>query len=334
MSLEPPSFVHLFQSFVNYQKNVLHTLVAQKLESTASLKHISSEKTLDMINSNSDSDAEDDSVEHLFQFFADKMNGGCKINILCSHVTHNDLDQTGIKFPFIQYMLEKPAFNHHQFTLPSLFITDISEESESLETQVTNYVSQMYRSVFPGMAPLTVENSYVGACHLGDQKDIYVLLDVSRVWTQIDNAGLSSNNQAWFVLPSEIINARQVCNMVIDDSTTRLFAEYPELSKLQSTTSHNHVIPVPDVGYTVSPDIYASRLACMFGPPKTVRYSNHDEVCDAGFAFSAEINADAHVAKAVTRYAVFYNDEELIHDYDLFLPLTFHILNTSGEGIM
>ena len=332
------TFVHLFQSFINYQKNVLETLVTQKLDCNLPLmKHISSENNLD---TNADSHADNDDI---FSIFANKVSNGCKIHILCSHITHNDLNKTGIRFPFIQYMLEKPAFNHNQFTLPSIFVTDLPTSCQaSLETQVVNYISKLYRSVFPAMCDLTVKNSYVGACHLvcNETQDIYVLLDVSHVWSQLDNVGLSSNNPALFILPSEIINSHQVCNMAVDEPTIRMFSEYPELSKLQSVPD-NQVIPVPDVGYTVSSDLYTARLECMFGPRKTIRYNCHDEICDAGFAFSADIcqaNTNPPAVKALTRYAVYYDtetdDNNLIRDYDLFLPLTFHILNPSGDGIL
>jgi hypothetical protein len=371
--MENQTFVHSFRTLVHYQKNVLKTLVSNKINETKAkddaikteegeeLDELKEKIQLEKVLSISDMEDADmeanQSNDSLFQYFIQKIQkqaaNSCKVTILCSHVTHNDDNKTGIRFPFIQYLLEKKAFNHQQFELPSVMLDsdDINGDSNVCErcaSIVTNYISQLYRSVFPGAAELTVENCYVGACHLGENKDIYVMLDVSKVWPDVLYAGISSKNQASFALPSEIINTRHVYGFAIEDKTTQLFAEYPELTKLNSFSQNSdsvqtsNTFPVPDVGYTFSPDILSARLACMVGPPKTCTpktCDDEDDDDDASFHFHDDLQLHNEIKnsinqKALTRYAVYYPEDKPVYDYDLFLPMTYHILNGKKDGIL
>lgn len=329
-----PSFVHLFRTLVYHQKNVLRTLVMKKNEMDVN------KSEYDWLNT-SDSDSTEESVESIFKDVKNhKSSKGCKINILCSHITTTD--KTGVQFPFIQYLLEKKVFNYNQLELPSIIVDYTESEFKNdgdYETMAVSHISHLYKSVFPYAPDLSVENSYVGACHLGDNNDIYVLIDTSDVWSDVHYAGMSSANKAWFALPSEIINSCNVCGIFINETTSRFFVEYPELSKLNSVPQ-NKVMPVPDVGYTTSPDIISARLACMFGPSKSTIESTDDEIKrEVGFSFYSSLKAANTKLKnkAMTRYAVFYTEGDdliLIPDYNMFLPMTFHILNTSGLGIL
>ena len=361
MAHDNPSFVHSFRTLVHYQKNVLKTLVTNKIEQSQNDAIKTEDKVLS-ISDMEDADEANQSNDSLFQYFIQKIQkasaNGCKVTILCSHVTHNDDNKTGIRFPFIQYLLEKKAFNHRYFDLPSIMLDsdDVKNES-SCENIVTSYISRLYRTVSPNAAELTVDNCYVGACHLGENKDIYVMLDVSLIWSDIHYAGISSKNQVSFALPSEIINTRRVCGFAVEEKTAHLFAEYPELTKLHShghsgtsVEPNQNTFPVPDVGYTLAPDLLSARFACMFGPPKTIDI--HTEMNDASFHFQSdlqplaneknEINKEKEKekekakanAKAVTRYAVYYPEDKPIYDYDLFLPMTYHILNATKDCIL
>lgn len=346
-----PSYIHTFRTLMHYQKNVLKTLVSEKLELETSTMHkVESSKTLNTCISTMDSDSEEDSVFKFIDKFTKSMDNtnhhGCKIHILCSHITHNDTNKTGILFPFIQYLLEKPAFYHNQATIPSMYIysmNDLESNTLTIEERVVAHTYNLIHKVYPDFPKLTVENSYVGACYMDKTDDIYVLLDVSHVCQEIYYAGISSRNTAWFALSSEIINTHHMCNIKIDDFTTRFFVNHPELSILNSTV-HNRVFPVPDVGYTFSPDIYSARLACMFGPQKTIQYNHHNEVIGSGFIFYPEMDA-FNTNKAMTRYAVFHteveldkdddkNEYEYVQEYNLFLPLTYHILSPLKNEIM
>jgi len=338
-----PTFVHSFRTLVHYQKNVLKTLVTNKIEQSQNTEN---ELAPEEVLSISDTEDADDfkSNDSLFQYFIQKiqnqMTQGCKITILCTHITHNDNNKTGIRFPFIQYLLEKKAFNHQQFELPSVILDAVDiKEANACEEIVTAYISQLYRSVFPGATELTVDNCYVGACHLGENKDIYAMLDVSRIWPDIHYAGMSSKNQASFVLPSEIINTRRVYGFAVEDKTTQLFAECPELTKLNRFSQNQNQLnettfPVPDVGYTFAPDILSARLACMVGPPKTFTDGNSN---DASFHFQDDLqfgNKKSVNNKALTRYAVYYPENKPVFDYDLFVPMTYHILNGKKDEIL
>ena len=364
------TFVHSFRTLVHYQKNVLKTLVINKINDTKAkdeakgeeLDELNKKIQLEKVLSISDTEEEaNQSNDSLFQYFIQKQAANsCKVTILCSHVTHNDDSKTGIRFPFIQYLLEKKAFNHQQFELPSIMIEsddvngDNSCDKSSCEEIVTNYISQLYRSVFPNSPKLTVDNCYVGACHLNEcnlkeNKDVYVMLDVSQVWPDVHYAGISSKNQASFALPSEIINTRHVYGFAVEDKTTQLFAEYSELTKLNSRNSDSKetTFPVPDVGYTFSPDILSARLACMVGPPKTCTpktctpktCDDKDDDDDASFHFHDDLQLHNEIKnsinqKALTRYAVYYPENKPVYDYDLFVPMTYHILNGKKDGIL
>jgi len=352
--LLPPTFVHLFRTLVYYQKNVLRTLVMKNKE-----KEVEKEK--DMLNTSvSDTDSTNETNDSIFQYFdrqIDEVGGNCKINILCTHITHNDSNKTGIRFPFIQYLLEKKVFHYNQLELPSIVIdkNSVLKEEGEYEKMVVDYILKLYRSIYPNAPTLSVDNCYVGSCYLGDNAEIYALLDVSNIWSDIHYMGMSTSNRAWFGLSSEIINTRNVCGISVNEKTSRFFAEYPELSKLNSIPQ-NQVYPIPDVGYTTSPDILSARVACMFGPPKvnseTIITTKNEEITEpnsikTGFSFSPSV-ADVMFKKnnsnvgALTRYAVFYPEEDgeneednvLVCDYDMFLPMTYHILNKTNRGIL
>lgn len=387
-----PTFTHPFRTLVNYQKSVLRTLVMNEIESQEAKMNENIDKDIDTDKDNNkeqsiilndleldldkivspipqqmtESELDDttepiqsslSSTDSLFQYFIQKIKNptlGCKINILCMHTTHNDSRQHDICFPFVQYLLEKRTFNYNQLALPSIIInkSDISVDAQSIETMVVEYISTLYKTLFPQFPKLTLENCYVGACHLGKDKEIYALLDVSSIWADIHYAGFCSNNSAIFALPSEIINAKNVCGMPVDDRTIRLFSAFPELSRLQSSPAEI-TYPVPDVGYTFHPDINTARFACMFGPPRTIcenGASSSSSPVFTSFEFYETIEEGKNSVPTIsvfkqnngtkakhggtTRYAVYYPESGIIQNYNLFCPMTYHISNKTRDGIL
>ena len=83
----------------------------------------------------------------------------------------------------------------------------------------------------------------------------------------------------------------------------------------------------------------------MFGPPIT------NIGVKKGFCFNSLLSDVTKINPkgngSLTRYAVFYPEEDeddngddenntqhMVHDYDMFLPMTFHILTKTNQGIL
>jgi len=162
------------------------------------------------------------------------------LKVLCYHINNE------IKYPFIQFMMEKIPFCNNivkeQFTLPFILF---SGTSKSIETLVIERTKTLLDGIYCDTTALN-EDMYKGIIY--DTFDCpYALINI----TGIDISGLKlfRNTLTWFALPSEIINQKKICNIDVDEETVELFSSIPEISILRDTQTNKPFI-LPDVVYT------------------------------------------------------------------------------------
>jgi len=243
--------------------------------------------------------------------------GMCVLNILCYHI------ETQYKYPFLQFMMEKIPFCNNivkeQVTLPFVLVSDPYIDIKDLVLQRVrtglDILSCDYNRV--------TEEMYKGIVFGDDSWTPYVLVNI----TGIDISGLNFMRQTtcWFVLPSEIINTKKVCNIDIDSEIIHLFTDIPQLSLLMNNkTNENYILP--DAVYTGS-EIKNAEFQSIFGNIKRKIYNNcgeyyffyrsfSDAVKDGGWLRVGNSNkigdriiVDNHSSKYITgcinRYALF-----------------------------
>ncbi len=239
------------------------------------------------------------------------------LNILCYHV------EKETKYPFLQFMMEKiPYCNNivkEQITLPYIFLRD--ERSDIMDIVLERVKSGLdligcdYNRV--------TEEMYKGIVFGDDSWTPYALVNI----TGIDISGLNFMRQTtcWFVLPSEIINTKKVCNIDIDSEVIHLFTDIPQLSLLMNPkTSENYILP--DVVYTGS-EIKNAEFQSIFGNIKRKIYNNcgeyyffyrsfSDAVKDGGWLeqgkpnkigdrIIVDNNSNKYMSGCINRYALF-----------------------------
>jgi hypothetical protein len=244
-------------------------------------------------------------------------NGVCILNIICYHVESQN------KYPFLQFMMEKIPFCNNlvkeQVTFPYIFLRD--PESNIEETVLARVRSGLdmlgcdYNRVTSDM--------YKGILFTEDCATPYALVNI----TGIDIYGLNFMRQttSWFVLTSEIINTKKVCNIEIDSEITTLFTDIPQLGCLVNSKTNEYYI-LPDAVYTGS-EIKKGEFQSIFGNTKQKVYENcgeyyffyrtfGDAVKDGGWLkegnpnkigdrIIVDNNSNKYASGCINRYALF-----------------------------
>lgn len=213
------------------------------------------------------------------------VNNNDVIYILCYRI------ETQCKYPFLQFILEKIPFCNglikEQFVLPHI-ATEQSKET------TLNKVNQMLTTMGLNNCAIN-ESMYKGVLFSGDMG--YALVNISDI--NMNALYLSRNSLYWFVLPTEIMNAKQVCGFDIDEDVINLFVENPQISILKNKnlkTNYN----LPDAVYTGSDTIKHAEFNAIFGNSKTKAF----ESCGKYYYFNRLFE---HVLynDYVNRYALF-----------------------------
>jgi hypothetical protein len=149
-------------------------------------------------------------------------------------------------YPFLQFMMDKMPYCDNlikeQFSLPHLFYTDFSK---TIETLVIEKVTYSLNSIGCNCSKIQPD-MYKGVLYdLMEQP--YALVDITGI--DISGMCLTRNSLVWFVLPSEIINVKQICNIDIDVEATNLFTNMPKLGVLTNPLTNQPYIN-PDAVYT------------------------------------------------------------------------------------
>jgi hypothetical protein len=160
--------------------------------------------------------------------------------ILCYHIT------TDSKYPFLQFMMEKIPFCNNlvkeQFIIP--YIT-IDKLTRPLELLVVEKLQKMLHDM--GCNGNKIDDNMFKGIVYDHLERPYALVNI----TGIDISGLKiyRTMSSWFILPSEIINTGEVCNIPIEEMATELFTRLPELALLTNIKNDDKYM-IPDVVYT------------------------------------------------------------------------------------
>jgi hypothetical protein len=248
------------------------------------------------------------------------------LKYICYHITSDT------KYPFVQIMLEKTPFCNNvikeEFVLPSiLFKRETNNYKELILNDITKSlirigckVDQIDPDVFKGVLT-DIDNTCYG------------LVDLSKI--DIKYLEFKRTSSTWFILPTEIVNIQQICNIPVSEKVVDLFSyKKPELCVLHKLET-NECYTVPDVGYTCT-YYKTAELQLIFGPPKELV---EDKMGYYFFtSFDSAINKQEKEKEkekekmGINRIAVFIDNKDCIiqnpriysKNLESFYPLTIH----------
>ena len=234
------------------------------------------------------------------------------IYILCYTIQTNSL------YPFLQFVMKI----NEQFNL--LYII-ISKQTNNIQQSVLNKVRKCLN------ATLDDENIYKGIIFEKTTNKCYALVNITNIYNN-DEMLYTRNSLYWFILPSEIINNKNVCNIDINSQITKLFTDNPEIGLLTNTNTNNYYM-LPDVVYT-GDEISRVKFKSIFGNIKSNPYEKSGEYyyfykqfChstkDGGWANGVNKN----IIGGVNRYALFV-DCCLYFETSEYFELTDEIIDT------
>lgn len=187
------------------------------------------------------------------------------VYILCYNVINTS------KYPFLQFMMEKiPYCNNlikEKFTLPSI----IYDKSLNIKNDVLDKVRQILYSINCD-GNKVIDNMYKGVIY-DKSENPYIVVNITGI--DIYGLKLTRNSLTWFILPSEIVNTKEICNIEVDEDVTQLFTEIPELCLLTNTKTNTPFI-IPDAVYTGG-EYKSVEFNSVFGNNKTKEYNNSNE---------------------------------------------------------
>lgn len=186
--------------------------------------------------------------------------------ILCYIIT------TTAKYPFLQFMMEKiPYCNNlinEMFTLPFIMHNN---ETVNIQNVVLDKIRNSLISIGCDGNKVT-DSMYKGIVYDSSGKS-YITVNITGI--DISGLNLLRNTLTWFILPSEIINTREICNIEVDLEVTQLFTEIPELALLHNLKTKDMFI-LPDAVYTGG-ELKQVEYNSIFGNNKTREYESCGE---------------------------------------------------------
>jgi hypothetical protein len=225
--------------------------------------------------------------------------------ILCYHV------ETECKYPFLQFIMEKIPFCNNlikeELVLPHI----VTNKKEKIEDLALDKVKSILSSITNNIT----DDMYKGIIWCNNW---YVLINISDI--DLTGLYLSRNSSCWPVLPSEIINTKEVCGVEIDSEVSQLFIDNPRLGILTNPRTKGIYI-LPDAVYT-SGDYKSVEFNAIFGNRKRKIYESCGEYFYFFKTFSDAINVyainvydineeskDVCFKKGINRYALFIEGE-------------------------
>ena len=227
--------------------------------------------------------------------------------------------------------------------MPYIICNDLLQYADlNIDDLIINKIKSALQSI--GCKTDKINNSmYKGI--IRDQLDRpYVLVNITGLY--IYELNLTRNTMTWFVLPSEIINTKKICNIDIDDEISDLFTSMPELALLTNTKTNQCYI-IPDAVYTT--DEYKTVLfKSVFGHNMKKYYSTCGEYyyfyrsfCDSFYNLKKKIQKETEKEKenekenlsntnnkyGMNRYALFVEGNIYIESQSQF-SLTDNMINS------
>jgi hypothetical protein len=292
----------------------------------------------------------------ILDIFSDLDNG--HLYYICYHITTNG------KYPFVQIMLQlKDEFILPYVNLPNINLPGINlEQDQSICDIIFKKIKKDLTHLRCNTNLLT-ENNYKGI--FSDNNKSYALIDVSSV--DITSLQLLRSTSLWFALPTEIININSICDIPISKEVIQLFTYVmPELGVLYKTNEFKDQYMLPDVVYTSSNTVKQAEFQTLFGPSKEeIYYHFNASFLDLSKDELTNAVSDEPSTEAINRFALFIEDpiifdlelddikdiddiEDIVYEkcgssaciiiqgmnillvkeYELFQPLSYHLLHT------
>lgn len=248
------------------------------------------------------------------------------LSILCYHI------QDKCKYPFLQFMMEKVPYCNNiikeQITLPYIFLeTEVSSFEISLLVLVR--IKQCLEML--GCDHSKVNDEMYKGIILDNNSTPFALINISDI--DIYGVNFMRQTTSWFVLPSEIINMGNVCNIEVDNDLIDFFKQFPPLGLLSNPSTSQYYI-IPDVVYT-GDEKKQSEFKAIFNNTKSKVYDN----CGKYYYFYRSFEDVAKLGVSyINRYALFVEGNMCIEsgelsdkdiEYDFLDPCI--ILGNSGD---
>jgi hypothetical protein len=281
----------------------------------------------------------------ILDIFSNLDNG--QLYYICYHITKNG------KYPFVQIMLQLKD----EFSLPCVTLVQDEDICDTILNKIKTDLKKLRCNT-----NLLSEDSYKGI--FSDNDKSYALIDVSSI--DITSLQLLTSSSIWFVLPTEIININRICDIPISKDVIQLFTYVmPELGVLYKTNELKEQYLLPDIVYTSSTTVKQAEFQTLFGPSKEeIYYHFNSSFLDL---FKDELTRET---KAINRFALFIEDpiifdlelddikdiddiEDIVYEkcgltsciilqsmnillvkeYELFQPLSYHLLDLNTNTI-
>ena len=172
------------------------------------------------------------------------------IHIIGFHIT------TQAKYPFIQYLVEKNLDITHDKEICKFSKIEWENDFEKMETKINELISNVVNSFFNDEK--VKENFTFRLLKIVDK--YYLVIDFSSL--NMEYLQLDLNSKYWFVLITEVINHKRVCNNYISREIFGILMNYPDLMTLYKNVNAIH--PIASVGFSSS-DHKLSKFQSIFG---------------------------------------------------------------------
>jgi hypothetical protein len=285
--------------------------------------------------------------------YSDLTNG--QLKFICYHITTNSY------YPFLQIMLELKQDNH-SFICPSITINNDSTCAD-ISFLILKKIKTDLKNLRCNTDTLTKKDAYKGI--FVQEESIYALIDISSV--DISCLNLSQSSPIWFALPTEIANINSICDMPISEDVIKLFTYLlPELGVLYKKNSRD-IYLLPDIVYTKSALKQSEFRTIFGPSKDKIYFHFCKSFLDALENTVDKVDKvdTTDTVEAVNRYALFIDDpitvgisnlkkdvkhvenlEDIMYEkyksrnciilqnwhilvkkYELFTPMTYHVLN-------
>jgi hypothetical protein len=251
-------------------------------------------------------------VIDMYQFLY-KENNNNIINILCYHVNKE------CKYPFMQIMMEKLPYCYNlieeKLILP--YITNL-QVGDNLEEKVLEKVKEYLIKLDKQYIKCLMNNEMYKGIWYNNTGKPFIIVDITSI--DISYLFLSRKDTVWFVLPSEILNGNEICNIKIEKDVINLFNNEPTLGLIWNSSSNQYYV-LPEVGYT-GDEMKKVEFKSVFGNIKSKEYNLVDEyyffynnfnkaVKEGGWKKVNETEIEKYKEGGINRYAIFVDPLEL-----------------------
>ncbi len=241
------------------------------------------------------------------------------LTLLCYNICNDT------KEPFMQFMFKKIPQNpiiKEQFTLPYIFI-DNNYDNNYVKNLVIDYIKNALNISGIKYTNELIENSYKGIICINNV--YFALINISEI--DIFYMKFSRNSEYWFLLASEIINTKSVCNIPIEDIATELFCKYSSKIAILWNSDVNQSYSLPEAVYSGG-ELKEVEFNAIFGqrvrPLLNDKYYSFfvnflDAIESSGWSSNGITHNDAgrliveneygkYINNGINRYAIFVND--------------------------